>query len=460
MRLCNNPVLRSRGNNRLFGALADDSAGGRAVCCLLMILGFCCVLITLMGNVRLGLAAITSPRKTALSTALQVAPSRSTSESEWEDVFGKRIIAKDSVELRFKPSGYPFLSGLVNFDHVDRGDFYSEDHLGGRVYYTVDSQLQRRAEELLKKYSVPWGALVAIEPKTGRILALAGHSQFSTPGADLVMKSGLPAASLFKMITAAAAIEDAGLPPDYLIHFRGGDYTLSRYNALPDPRLDRRAISFERALGKSCNPAFARLALNNLSSRSIERYALYFGFDGSIPFDLPVESSRIVVPSDTYELARTAAGFGEAMLSPLHAALITATIANRGRTMRPHIIDRLLDERGRITYRAEPVAIKSAVLPSTAKQLLEMMESTVCEGTARKQFSQLSGTLRRDVRFAAKTGTLRGENPKGVYHWLVVAAPIEDPTIAVAALVIDPGTARVGGSAIGRMFIEHYFRSR
>ena len=92
------------------------------------------------------------------------------------------------------------------------------------------------------------------------------------------------------------------------------------------------------------------------------------------------------------------------------------------------------------------------------RELLKMMAMTVSDGTARRQFRR--SRILRKMDIAAKTGTLSGTSPKGRYYWFVAAAPVDDPEIAIATLVIDPGGARINGSGLGRQFMERYFLDR
>jgi cell division protein FtsI/penicillin-binding protein 2 len=262
------------------------------------------------------------------------------------------------------------------------------------------------------------------------------------------------------MITAAAALERGGLSTHEPVRFRGSDYLLSRWNYLPNSKLDRRVMDLSTALGKSCNPVFARVALQNLDTPILERYAVNFGFNSEIPFDINVQTSRFNLEGDNYDLARTAAGFGEVSISPLHAALITAAIANSGKMMKPYVVDRIVAADGKLEYQAQSSSLRYPILSSTAQQLLEMMKETVESGTAKKHFTKLRKSTFRDIEVAAKTGTLSGDNPKGMYYWFVAAAPADEPEIAIAVLVIDTGGGRVRGTSLGKELLEHYFTHR
>jgi len=112
-----------------------------------------------------------------------------------------------------------------------------------------------------------------MNPRTGKILAMAGDSP-SIP--NLEFHAGFPAASLFKVVTSAAAIEQAGVTPSTMVAFRGGNYTLTEANYIPNPRLDRRSMSVAEALGRSCNPVFGQLGSQYINSTLLRRYTKLF----------------------------------------------------------------------------------------------------------------------------------------------------------------------------------------
>ena len=295
------------------------------------------------------------------------------------------------------------------------------------------------------------------EPDSGRIIALSSHSEIDPDGIDIAVRSGMPAASLIKVITAAAALEVGGLEADSSIAYRGGDYTLNRRNYLADSKSDRRKMTLERALAKSCNPVFGRIATEYLSGSVLKQYAEAFAFQNQGSFAIPVAQSTFSEVGDTYQLARTGAGFGDVQISPVHAASIAAAIANNGKLMQPRIVDRAISPEGAVVYEGRNRVLKQSVSSETAQQLLEMMESTVKNGTARKQFRR--SRVLKGIRVARqRTGTLSGKSPKGRYHWLIAAAPVENPEIAIAAVVIDPGSARINGVGVGRLALEEFFK--
>jgi membrane peptidoglycan carboxypeptidase len=318
------------------------------------------------------------------------------------------------------------------------------------VYYTVDPELQRFVAGIVAKANAPHVAVIAMHPATGRVLAIADRSKSIQ---HLALHAGFPAASLFKVITAAAAVERANLDTDTKISFRGGTYTLEPWNYLPDVSRDKFSLSLGEALGRSCNPVFGRVALNHLSPSVLRDYSKLFGFNQDLRSDLPLPLSRAYIPAEAYELSRTGAGFGEVRISPIHAAALMSGIANGGLLPRPKVVDSVVSATGTLEYQASNDRLQRIIEPSTSLELMKMMTFTTTSGTSRKEFTSKGKAILGDVLVAGKTGTLRGNDPPGLNTWFIGAAPLNNPQIAVAVIVVNP-TASTKASRIGRQVIE------
>ena len=124
--------------------------------------------------------------------------------------------------------------------------------------------------------------------------------------------------------------------------------------------------------------------------------------------------------------------------------------------MRPYLVSQIRDKSGELVYSARNMSLRSVVRPETAKELMNMMQSTVENGTARKGFR---GSFLNNIPVAGKTGTLSGQDPKGVYHWFVASIPANAPEIAISVLVINPGFSRANSVQMGRQFLERAYRA-
>lgn len=322
------------------------------------------------------------------------------------------------------------------------------------AFLTVDSEMQDFVEQLVESASAKHVAVVMMNPKTGAILSMADKSP-TIP--HLALHAGFPAASLFKVITAAAAIEQGNITPETQVAFRGGTYTLDVWNYLPDPRRDRKSMTVAEALARSCNPVFGHLGLKYLDGTVLEKYAGLFGFNRNLRFDVPLPVSRAQIPAgDVYGLSRTAAGFGDVFISPIHAAAIVSSVGNAGVLPRPMLVEKVVKEDGTVVHRSSPEMLQRVMLPTTASTLMRMMEYTTTIGTSRKAFMRGSSPILGDISVAAKTGTLKGTDPIGLNNWFIGTAPIEDPKISVAVVVVD-SAASSRASVLGRLAMQRFF---
>lgn len=327
----------------------------------------------------------------------------------------------------------------------------------GEIIYTIDPVLQEKMTELFRKFQVPYGAFVAMNPKTGRVLAMVEYSGEDTGPQHLALRATYPAASIFKLITGAAAIENGKADPETVINFSGGLYALSARNWKDNPKRDKNQITLSDAMGKSCNVAFAKVALRWLGSRELTRYAEKFGFNKPVEFEFPVQASRIHAENSEASIAKTAAGFGDVTLSPLHGVMIASAIANSGKMMAPRIIDRV-SVNGREIYNFKSKEVSQCISEPTAEKLKNMMIKTIEKGTSRHAFHAPNGeSYLGDISVGGKTGSLEGDNPKGDYSWFVGMAPIDNPEIAVAALIINKPVWKIKAPYIAREGLVTYF---
>jgi penicillin-binding protein A len=345
------------------------------------------------------------------------------------------------------------LSRLPTFTSLFAGKLASLTAKKEFIFYSLVPALQEHVQNVVRNTNAPHVAVVVLQPSSGRIMAMAGKSDSIS---TIEFHNDFPAASLFKVVTAAAAIEQAAVTPDTVVRFRGSDYTLSRSNYFPS-RHDRREMSVGEALGKSVNPVFGRLALEHLSPQILRRYSSHFGFGITLPFDAELSSSTADIPDDSYELSRTGAGFGNVRLSPVHAAVIMGGLANRGQIQRPYFVEKIVSPTGKLLYRATPQLNRSIVSPHTAKTLLEMMEYTITIGTSRGEFMYRNQPVFPGISVAGKTGTLSGTNPKGLNNWFIATAPVENPQVAIAIITVNAHERNAKASHLGRLILERLY---
>lgn len=344
-----------------------------------------------------------------------------------------------------------------------RGTYVAPLGDGREADLTLDHRLQSEMLALLKTYRVPYGAVVALDPRDGRILAMAEHSQ-KEPSRGLAVRALYPAASVFKIVTGTALLE-AGIEPDESVCYHGGKRRLEIGNLRDDPRRDRTCASLSTAMGKSLNVIFGKLALKNLSAASLRATAARFFFNQPLPvYPAPpsvdealVSPARIPGDDDPLDFGRTAAGFGQVYLSPLHGALLAASVGNRGVAVEPHLVDYV--RKAGVRASVPPPREQRVLSAETAAVLTGMMERTVSEGTARNAFRTRRGWVLKDVKVAGKTGSLSDHNPFKDYSWFVGFAPADEPRIAVAAVIVNGPKWTVKSPFIAREALRVFFEN-
>lgn len=381
------------------------------------------------------------------------------------------VAKKNNQEERPKTLNTAELPGLLTgLDLVaspDSGSYIFSSQGAGLIASTsIDSSLQNRIKRLLDRSMTIQAAAVALRPDTGQVLAMVNSvngDEFHVK--DLCLKADIPAASLFKIVAAAAAIEARDFTPDKVLTYRGGKYTLYKSQLKQDTGRYLNKISFKRAFSGSVNPVFGKIGIYELGKDLISQYAERFLFNREIPFDLPLAISSIEVPEDDFGLAEIASGFNKrTLLSPLHAAMITSAIANDGIMMRPWIVTDVRDESGKILYRAGPSKLADPIKRETARQLQILMRATVTNGTCSSTFRPLRRRKTfRNVALGAKTGTINDPTDTYKYDWLAAyALPQEDnghSGICIAVLVVHGEKLGIRAKDIAREILNYHFAS-
>jgi peptidoglycan glycosyltransferase len=332
----------------------------------------------------------------------------------------------------------------------------------GRAELTLDPRLQQSTEDVLRTFQIPYAGAVVLAIPDGRVLAMVGQSA-ADPRlgvAELALRPWAPAASVFKVVSAAALVS-GGVTGATRACFHGGVSSILPDNLVDLPALDRRCETLAFAIGKSQNAIIAKLATRHLTADGLARVGHDFGFEQTIPFEIPVEPSHLDVPGDGLEFARAAAGFWHSTLSPLHGALLAAAIANGGEMPSPTLIQRAVDGAGQPI--ALPVASPRHVLDrAAAREVGRMMELTTRMGTAKGTFRNRHGQRYLPVEVAGKTGTLSAETDRGFvgYSWFVGYAPADRPAIAFAVALGNNPTWRIKAAYVGRQIVSAYMETR
>ena len=358
-----------------------------------------------------------------------------------------------SAHLRQAPSDDPGIPWnpprLVEW--VDPPSYRADLEGPLRVEYSMDVELTRRIFEVMRRGRVTHGHVIVLEPDTGRVLAYVSSAPDSFPATH-----AYPAASLIKVVTAAAALDSAPDKARRGCRYRGSPYRLTPSRIEP-PRSGNE-ISLERALATSNNQCFAQLAVNAVGSEALLGAIERFGWLAS-----PApghDAGSATAGEDAYDLGRLGCGLAGCRITPLHAAQMAASLA-RGELVEPWWVERVVDVHGRSLPLPRHRPPRQIMRPELAEELREMLVRTTTRGTARRAFSDRRGQQRLgDVQVAGKTGNLSGDEPPGRYEWFVGVAPADAPRVAVAVLQLQSDLWWVRSSQIAADVLSAIFCER
>jgi cell division protein FtsI/penicillin-binding protein 2 len=329
-----------------------------------------------------------------------------------------------------------------------------------RVYSTIDPNYSRILRGYFERYRPDYGAVAVINPDTGAILAL--ESFVKEPEANLghlAIRAPFPAASVFKIVTAAAAIDQGKAYAETVIPYNGRNHTLYRKN-VKDQAVTRwtQHVTLREAFGKSINVVFGKLGLFQVGFNDLNRYAESFHFNKDFESELEIEKSQFQIdPTNMWELVESSAGFTDrTTLSPVHGALIASAILNDGVMPRPYVVNTVVGEKGETLYENKPKELETVMVSYSARQMQLLMQETVTRGTSRKNFRGLANDD-SEFRFGGKTGSLDGNAVQGRTDWFVGYASHNDLRLAVGIVTVHKKYWTVKSSMLARLFFEDAF---
>jgi cell division protein FtsI/penicillin-binding protein 2 len=333
------------------------------------------------------------------------------------------------------------------------------------IDYSLDSDLQEAAEKLLKSYRPDYGAVVVMDALSGRVKAMTSYQKSDPSAPHLALRGTFPAASIFKIVTATAAVDKYHISPDTIILFNGSNYTLYKKNVMETKRNRwTREMTIREAFARSINTVFGRLTFEKLKPQDLQEYAIRFGFNQKIKSDLPFDPGFTEIPNEkVYQLAEIASGYNKVTrMSPLQGAMIAASVAAAGKMPVPTVIDRIVDENGQELYKSEPVTAAVTMSPEGAERLKLMMESTITNGTSRKAFRPLIRDRKfRELEVGGKTGSLTGDNPRGKVDWFVgYAIGGAEERLAVAAITVNVEKWTVKSAHLAQSLFQKHFKEQ
>lgn len=361
-------------------------------------------------------------------------------------------------ELSFMISDTDFTQSDKNIFFVDTPDQTY------KITTSIDIYLQEHLLAVLKKLKrknrgKPQRiAIVALEPDTGKILAMTGFDLDSSES-NPCTEADYPAASLFKIVTAAAAVETLNYTPNTRLYFNGDKYTLYKRQLRDIKNKYTYRVSFARAFGESINPVFGKIGKNYLGRERLEAYADSFGFNQTIKTEIPFVSGHFQIYENDYHLAEIGCGFNhDTTVSPLFAAMFSSAVINSGSLMVPSLVEHVTNGDGKIIYKNKMETYKTAMTPDTAATMISLMQATVKRGTAR--------SLSRDkvlsrLLIGGKTGSLYNKKHTVKYDWFTGFAKdkASDRKIAMAIVVGHRKYIGTRATSYAKIILKQYFKT-
>ena len=334
---------------------------------------------------------------------------------------------------------------------------------GHNLILTIDGVVQYIAEEELKKmvrkYNASNGTVIIMEPSTGRILAMANYpdynlNYFSETPKELMKNAAASnvyePGSVFKVVTAGAALEEDVIPLDEKVYCENGEYrvggrVLHDYHAYGK-------LTFSKVISKSSNIGTVKVA-QRLGEDTLYDYVTRFGFGRKTGIDLPGEVAGISRPPSIWsrsDITTIPIGQGIAV-TPLQLACAISVIANGGELMKPYIVEKITTWDGTVEESFRPVVKGRVLSEETCEELKVPLSEVIKSGTGRRARS-------KKYTACGKTGTAQMVNPNGGYYpdkyyaTFIGFAPAENPMISVVVIAKDPHPAHFGGTVAGPTF--------
>ena len=387
----------------------------------------------------------------------------------YNDIFchvtGRTTNSMTGVELS---QCYPLLTSHSNPLKQLAVTFRGEKNLGDDVYTTLDAGLQQAAYNALGNYK---GAVVALEPSTGKILAMVSKPGYNPNTVEedwdslvedensqsaLVNRAtqGLyPPGSTFKVLTAIEYIlENPSSFRKYSYKCKGSEsFEGNVINCYGNE--EHGGLDLSHSLAKSCNASFANIGMS-LNINSFRKLCNKFMFNQKLPVKFEYNQSKFLLDkkSGTDEIMQTVIGQGKTTITPLQNAMIAATIANGGEMMMPYVTDHTENETGQVVKTYEPVSNGNIIDKEVADIIGKYMMSVVEDGTA----SSLSSF---SYKVAGKTGSEEFDSEGTSHAWFIGYAPAKKPKIAVSIVLEGAGTGSQYAVPVAKEMFQNYLGS-
>jgi len=378
-------------------------------------------------------------------------------------VVGRTSKGKTGIE---ESEDIRLLSSNVNAFEVMYNDLIGVKSPGDNVVTTLNADLQQVAYDALGNYR---GAVVVMEPSTGKVLAMVSNPSYDPNKVDEQWKDliddsetkapllnraaqGLyPPGSTFKILTSLEYMREN--PTNYTNYSYNCDGSIEYDNMVIHCYGNKvhGKVDLIQSFAKSCNTSFSSIG-QKLDYNSFYNLSESLLFNQKLPIEMQSSVSSFTLKkgvSGIKEGMQTAIGQGNTLISPLHNAMITATVANGGVMMKPYVVDHIQNANGNIVKHFTAQMNSKPMTPQEASYIGKMMRSVVTDGTGKKLKNMKQ-------KVAGKTGS--ADNSGGSAHaWFVGYAPYENPQIVVSVIVENVGTGSDYAVPIAKKILEAYF---
>ncbi len=435
-------------------------------------------------------AVVTHPYNVTRQQALAALNVRGTIKTEGGDILAYTKLDENGNEVRRYPYesvfahvvGYAANGGMgiessmaynLVSSHQSIGgrienDFSNQKNKGDTVITTLDPKLQEVAYRVLGAAD---GAIVIMEPSTGKILAMVSKPDFDPNEIEAIWEEILadqdssvlvnrvtqglyPPGSTFKLFTALEYIrEHPETYDDYDFlcqgSFKVGDGTVIRCFG----RSAHGSLSLEQSFARSCNSSFANIGMTLDRGRFGETLSDFY-FNAKLPGTFQTNSGNIVMNDSIsdYDMLQASIGQGETLITPLQLCMATCAIANDGEMMEPYVVSRVENYEGELVRSYEPQSCGRVMSEEEAELLTEMMIAVCDYGTAYRLSDE-------EYVAAGKTGSAEFDaSSSGSHAWFTGFAPADDPQIAVTIIVEEAGVGGDYAVPIAQQIFRTYFR--
>lgn len=354
------------------------------------------------------------------------------------------------------------LSSMV-FNSEEWPENFVVDARQYQIEYSINEELEKQVKRYLRRYRSDYTSIVVVDNNTGKVLTAIDYDKKEKDfGVSLSFSSTNPAASVFKVITAADLLENTDTSKETNFSFRGRGSTLYKYQLKNKKNRWTRTIPFKKAFAYSNNVIFGKAAISKTSPTSLMKMANKFGFNNDLLQLLDAGDSRLLIAESDYELAELASGFNkQTMISPLHGAMIASVIANDGIFKQPTVINSIKDIKQEREVWKPKYKLKRVISEDVADEIRDMMKLTVSRGTARGAFRPWKIKQIKDIEIGGKTGSITGGVPFGKRDWFIsYAKPKNDASdkgISVCVMIVNVKKWYIKSTYLAKKIIQYYY---